>query len=141
MGKLTAVQVKSLKASGRYSDGDGLMLVIGNDGSRKWVLRVQADGKRRDFGLGSAVDVGLAHARKAAADVRAMVRAGRDPVAEKRKAKDAAATIPTFKEAANRVLAEHKPSWKNEKHAAQWLATLEQHVFPSFGDVRVDRID
>jgi integrase len=101
---------------------------------------VQANGKRRDFGLGSAADLGLAGAREAAGAIRKMVRDGRDPVTEKRKAKEAAATIPTFKEAAERVHAEHKPSWKNAKHGAQWLATLEQHVFPTFGDARVDHV-
>ena len=36
---------------------------------------------------------------------------------------------------------EHKPSWKSAKHAAEWLATLEQHAFPVLGTDRVDKID
>jgi integrase len=141
MGKLTAVQVRTLKEVGRHNDGDGLMFVIGKDGSRKWVLRVQANGKRRDLGLGSVSDIGLADAREAAGAMRKVIREGRDPVAEKRKARLAAANIPTFKEAALKVIAEHKPSWRNEKHGEQWLSTLKQHVFPAFGDVRVDQVD
>src|SRR3954469_4783715 len=138
MGKLTAVQVRNLKKPGRYSDGQGLMLVVGTDGSRKWVLRVQADGRRRDFGLGAAAQVSLAEARDAAATIRRQVKAGLDPRAERRRARE---TVPTFREAALRVHGEHKPSWKNAKHAAQWLATLEQHAFPALGSVRVDKID
>jgi integrase len=138
MGKLTAVRVRSLKEPGRYSDGQGLMLVVGKDGSRKWVLRVQADGRRRDFGLGAAAQVSLAEARDAAATVRKQVKAGQDPRAEKRRARE---TIPTFRDAALQVHDEHKPSWKNAKHAAQWLASLEQHAFPALGSVRVDKID
>jgi integrase len=138
MGKLTAVRVRSLKEPGRYSDGQGLMLVVGKDGSRKWVLRVQADGRRRDFGLGAAAHVTLAEARDAAATIRKQVKAGQDPRAERRRARQ---IIPTFREAAFRVHDEHKPSWKNAKHAAQWLATLEQHAFPALGAVRVDKID
>src|SRR3954452_16072171 len=138
MGKLTAVRVRSLKEPGRYSDGQGLMLVVGKDGSRKWVLRVQADGRRHDFGLGAAAQVSLAEAREVAATVRRQVKAGQDPRAERRRARE---TVPTFREAALRVLEEHKPSWKNAKHAAQWLATLEQHAFPALGAVRVDKID
>jgi integrase len=138
MGKLTVVQVRNLKEPGRYSDGQGLMLVVATDGSRKWVLRVQADGRRRDFGLGAAAQVSLAEARDAAATIRKQVKAGQDPLAERRRARE---TIPTFQEAALRMHEEHKPSWKNAKHAAQWLSTLEQHAFPALGSVRVDKID
>src|SRR3954452_2963233 len=107
MGKLTAVAVRNLKEPGRYSDGQGLMLVVGKDGSRKWVLRVQADGRRRDFGLGAAAHVTLAEARDAAATIRKQVKAGQDPRAERRRARQ---IIPTFREAAFRVHDEHKPS-------------------------------
>jgi integrase len=138
MGKLTAVQVRTIKEPGRYSDGQGLMLVVAKDGSRKWVLRVQVDGRRRDFGLGAAAQVTLAEARDAAATIRKQVKAGQDPRAERRRARE---TIPTFREAALQVHVEHKPSWKNAKHAAQWLATLEQHAFPALGSVRIDKID
>src|SRR5919202_1174801 len=122
VGKLTAKAVAAAKEPGRYGDGRGLMLVIGPDGSRKWVLRVQRDGRRRDFGLGPVHDVSLAEAREEADKLRKMIRAGLDPVAERRRTR---ALIPTFEEAARLVLEEHRPSWKNEKHAAQWLSSLE----------------
>ncbi len=60
MGKLTATAVKAAKEPGRYGDGDGLFLLVGPTGARSWVARVQKDGKRRDFGLGSAKKVPLA---------------------------------------------------------------------------------
>src|SRR5436853_504730 len=81
MGKLTARAVAAAKQPGRYSDGRGLMLVIGTDGSRKWVLRMQRDGRRRDFGLGPLHDVSLAEAREEADKLRQMGRAGLDPMA------------------------------------------------------------
>src|SRR4029079_9348816 len=74
----------------------------------------------------------------AALEVRRIIREGRDPVAEKRAPK--AEKIPTFREAALRVHAEHAPSWKNPKHAAQWLSTLECYVFPKLGDVLVSDV-
>lgn len=137
-GKLTATKVRSLKEPGRYGDGAGLMLVIAPDGSRKWVLRVQKGGKRRDLGLGSLAGVSLAQAREEADRLRKMVRAGLDPVAERKKQREA---LPTFREAAARVHAEHRPSWKNPKHAAQWLSSLEQYAHPHFGDRLVSEID
>ena len=137
MAKLTATGVKAASAPGRYGDGDGLFLLVGRGGGKSWAVRVQKDGKRRDFGLGSASKVPLKLARERAVLVRSQVEAGIDPVAERRKA----AGIPTFRQAAALVHAEHKGSWANGKHQAQWLSTLEAYAFPAFGDVSVANID
>jgi len=51
MGNLTALQVKNAKP-GRHADGKGLYLFVKPTGAKSWVLRVQGDGRRRDFGLG-----------------------------------------------------------------------------------------
>jgi integrase len=137
MRKLTALGVKKA-APGRHGDGGGLYLMVSNSGSRKWVLRIQMNGKRRDFGLGSASKVSLSEAREAAEDMRRAVNRGQDPVAEKRRAR---AVMPTFREAAIMVHQEHRPSWKNPKHAQQWLSTLEAYAFPRLGDLPVNQID
>lgn len=137
MGKLTATAVKAATNPGRYGDGDGLFLLVGPTGARSWMVRVQKDGKRRDIGLGSAGKVTLALARDRARTVRSQIEAGIDPIAERRKA----AGIPTFREAAATVHAEHKGGWKNDKHRKQWLATLEAYAFPAFGDVSVGSVD
>jgi integrase len=137
MSKLTALGVKKA-GPGRHGDGGGLYLMVSNSGSRKWVLRIQMNNKRRDFGLGSASKVSLSEAREAAENMRRAVQRGQDPVAEKRRARIA---MPTFREAAIMVHQEHRPSWKNPKHAQQWLSTLEAYVFPSLGDLPVNQID
>lgn len=137
MGKLTATAVKAATTPGRYGDGDGLLLLVGRSGSKSWVVRVQKDGRRRDIGVGSAAKVSLKLARERAALIRSQVEAGIDPVAERRKA----AGVPTFREAAKLVHAEYMRGWKNQKHRAQWLASLEAYAFPAFGDVSVSRID
>ena len=137
LSKLTALNVKRA-GPGRHGDGGGLYLVVSNAGTRKWVLRYQLNGKRRDVGLGSASSVSLSDARDAAEDVRRAVRRGEDPVAERRRAKE---TMPTFKEASVMVHTEHRPSWKNAKHARQWLTTMEEYVFPRLGDIPIDQID
>ncbi|PHS23533.1 MAG: integrase, partial [Robiginitomaculum sp.] len=100
MGKLTALGVKAARKPGRYQDGDGLILLVKPSGSRSWLLRIQVDGKRRDFGLGSASEVSLAEARDKADETRKMCRSGIDPVAAKRAAKAANQEVPTFAEAA-----------------------------------------
>lgn len=137
MGKLTATGAKALTAPGRYSDGDGLELLIGRSGAKSWVVRIQKDGKRRDIGAGSFKKVSLADARKRAEKIRAMIEAGIDPVLERRKEKG----VPTFRLAAASVHAEQKKGWKNGKHADQWINTLTAYAFPAFGDVSVAKID
>jgi integrase len=138
MAKLTATGVRAaLSKPGRHSDGDGLILAVGARGNGSWMVRVQKDGKRRDIGLGAASKVTLSEARARAAATRAQVEAGLDPVAQRRKA----AGIPTFREAAAQVHAEHKKGWKNGKHQSQWLRTLEVYAFPTLGDCLVSSIE
>jgi integrase len=64
------------------------------------------------------------------------VEDGLDPVFEKRKA----AGIPTFREASKKVVDLHRKTWRNEKHEAQWLRTLEMFAWPTLGDIRVSEI-
>jgi integrase len=138
VGKLNPLQVKNLKEPGRYSDGDGLLLEVRPGGSKSWIVRLQSNGQRRDYGLGSFKDVTLTEARDKARDYRKLLRSGIDPLAAKRKARE---QIPTFRAAAKAVHTEHKPSWRNGKHGAQWLATLESYAFPHFGDFPIDQVE
>lgn len=137
MGKLTATAVKAAREPGRYGDGDGLWLVIGKRGGKSWIVRVQKDGRRRDIGLGSASKVPLKLARERAIDVREKLERGIDPVAERAKA----AGIPTFLEAIKTVHTENAPNWKNPKHSAQWINTLETYAVPTLGNRSVADID
>lgn len=137
LGKLTATAVKAAKEPGSYSDGNGLFLLIRKRGGKSWIVRVQKDGRRRDIGLGSASKVPLKLARERAEQVRSQIEVGIDPVAERQKA----AGIPLFSEAAKKVHGEHKASWKNAKHAQQWINTLETYAFPAFGNRSVASVD
>lgn len=136
MGRLSATGVKAATRPGKLGDGDGLFLVVQASGSKSWVVRVQRHGVRRDFGLGSAKKVSLKLARERAGEVRTWVEMGLDPIFERRKMLG----VPSFKEAAAKVLAQHRKTWRNEKHEAQWLRTLELYVFPHFGNVAVHEI-
>jgi len=141
MGKLTALSVKAAKQSGRYQDGEGLILIVKPSGSRSWVLRMQVDGKRRDFGLGPARSVSLAEAREKAAETRKLYKSGIDPVRAKEQALMARDSLPTFSEAARTVFEEHKSSWRNKKHIVQWISSLENYAFPFIGEVPINEID
>ena len=133
---ISSQSVKALREPGRYSDGRGLHLYISKAGRKSWVLRITIDGRRRDIGLGGFPSVSLAGAREKAADNRAAVAEGRDPLAEKH-----APAMPTFGEAALAVHEANRPRWRNGRHIASWMQTLERHAMPTLGDTPVDRID
>jgi integrase len=124
---------------GRYADGGGLYLVVDPSGARRWLLRIVAQGKRRDIGLGGVQTVTLADARERAQRLRAIARDGGNPLAERDRDKRASLT---FADAARRVHAEQiVPNAKNGKHVAQWLKTLETYAFPVAGAKPVDAVD
>jgi integrase len=135
---LTAVAVRQLTAPGRYSDGNGLYLVIDPSGARRWLLRIVVQRRRRDIGLGSARLVPLVAARDTAVEMRRLARDGGDPIAERRRRR---AVAPTFQEAAKTVHAETVASWKNVRHAASWLTTLETYAFPVIGERPIDQVE
>lgn len=133
---LTAQAVKSANAPGKYFDGHGLYLRVDANGSRFWVQRITIRGKRCELGLGSPSLVSLAEARAKALENRKLARLGGDPLQARREAQ----AVSTFEEAARKVHALHRPTWKNEKHAAQFLATLEAYAFPKIGRLKVQDI-
>jgi integrase len=135
---LSAVRVRSLDKAGRYADGNGLYLIVEPSGAKRWVLRTVIHGRRTDMGLGGLMLVTLAEAREKALAHRKIARDGGDPIAERRRARAAGIT---FEAAARLVHAEQAPSWKNQKHAEQWISTLEAYVFPIFGSKRVAEVD
>src|ERR1035437_7067508 len=135
---LSAVKIKHLTKPGRYTDGNGLYVVVDPSGAKRWVLRTVIKGKRSDIGLGSLSLVSLADAREEAAKLRKIARADGDPLAVRRAARRA---VPSFEAAANAVHEANKPSWKNPKHADQWINTLSEYIFPVFGQKAIDQID
>jgi len=135
---LTQVRINSFSKAGRYGDGNGLYLVVDPSGAKRWILRTVIHGKRRDIGLGGLRVVSLAEARAKALEYRRIAREGEDPIEVRRKART---TVPTFAEAAQSTMEQHRAGWKDEKHPSQWMNTLKAYVFPAMGQKRVDQIE
>ncbi|WP_288901628.1 site-specific integrase [uncultured Sneathiella sp.] len=125
-------------SSGKYEDGGGLRLVVSNAGSRKWVLRFTLNGKRREMGLGSYPDIGLADARTKASEYRQQASMNIDPIEARRVELE---TIPTFTTCAARFIRSHRRGWRNTKHARQWVSTLKTYARPMIGSKHVDTIE
>ena len=143
---LSPLAVGRLKSPGLYSVGGaaGLQLRISDTGARYWLLRILIAGKRTDIGLGAYPEIGLARAREIASEMRAVVREGGDPLADRRQRKaeliEARAKLLTFNEAVRRYLANKTAEFKNAKHAAQWASTLQTYASPVIGRVHVGDI-
>ena len=121
---------------GRHADGNGLYLFVQPSGTRSWIQRLLIRGRRRELGLGSVALVPLAEAREKALANRRLARQGGDPLAEKRRAEG----IPTFAEAATRVLEQKQGGWRNPRHSREWLSSLRRFAFPRIGKVPVSEV-
>jgi integrase len=137
--KLTARAAATTKP-GRYGDGGGLYLVVSPSGARKWVYRFTYAGKVTETGLGSANVVSLAEARRKAHEARRLLDAGENPVVAKRKAAAIKAGVPTFGTVADAFVKAKESEWRNEKHKAQWRASLTDLAAP-LRALPVDEID
>lgn len=136
--QLTALQVRNIQEPGKYHDGGGmgLYLYVKPNGARSWVQRITVNGKRRELGLGSPPVVTLAKAREVAIENKRQIREGVDPLEARRDAE----AVPTFAEAARTVHKLHEPTWRNKKHAAQFISTLETYTFPRIGKKKVGEV-
>lgn len=133
---LTARMVQTVTEPGKYFDGHGLYLRIDKSGGKFWVQRIVINGKRCELGLGGVDFVTLAEARNAAFENRKLARTGGDPLAERRQS----SAVMTFEEAAREVHKIHAPTWKNPKHADQFINTLATYAFPTMGETKISEI-
>lgn len=84
--KLGALEVQRLTEVKLHQVGTvpGLGLSISKTGAKSWILRTTIGARRSDIGLGSYPAITLAKACELARETRAVIRAGADPVAERR---------------------------------------------------------
>lgn len=137
--RLSASFVKTVNVPGRYGDGrggHGLSLLVkpmrAGGFSKSWSQRVLINGRPTNIGLGGYPVVTLADARRAVIANRRAIARGLDP---------RAGGVPTFEEAAEKVIAMHEPTWKNgARSAAIWRSSLRDYAMPHLGRKTVDTI-
>lgn len=149
---LTAALVEKRTKPGRYGDGAGLYLLVRSREAKFWLFRYTRHGKMREMGLGPAkgrVAVSLAQARTRARELHAMIRQGKDPLAErdaeaakeKAEAAKAQASAITFAQVVDMYLAAHGAAWRNPKHRQQWYNTLRDYALPTIGEMPIASIE
>ena len=110
------------------------MLRVSRSGARTWIWRGTVRSKRVDLGLGGFPYTTLAEARQKAFEYRKLARAGGDPRVLRR-------GVPTFAEAAEKVIAIHRGSWRAASGSEHiWRASLRDYAMPRMGHKRVDAI-
>ncbi len=131
--RLNALKVQKAKGPAVLDDGNGLRLLINDDGHKRWAVRITIAGRRSTRGLGSYPDVTLEAARDRAEDMRRAARAGRDLSVEIKV--EQARNMLTFRRAFERYFEEVKrPTLKEGRFMGEWHRSLNQYVMPKIGE-------
>jgi integrase len=145
IGRLTALKVEKAREPGMYPDGGGLYVRVTPQGTKQWILRYMLNRRPRWMGLGPVALYGLHEAREKAREARRLRHEGVDPIdarrAERARQRLEEAKAVTFKQCAETYVHAHRTGWRNDKHAAQWSATLSTYAYPTIGALPVQAID
>ena len=145
MGKLIDTVIRGKLAPGKYGDGDRLWLFVSPKGAKRWVFRYKVESKERSMAFGPYPTVTLSKARLEASRRRGEIAEGKDPVRlrehERTQARLEAARAVTFGQAAKQFISSREDAWKNAKHRENWLASMEQYVYPIIGNLPVAAVD
>ncbi|WPD21620.1 MAG: tyrosine-type recombinase/integrase [Candidatus Electrothrix scaldis] len=151
MTKLTAIQIRKAKPQEKpykLSDGQGLNFHVAVSGKKTWRYRFKLEKKESTCVLGEYPEMTLEQARKARAEAREKVKAGKNPAHERRQEKQAVIeqqkaerelTRNSFEAVAREWMQKQAERW-SKGHAAAVRTTLERDAFPFFGDCQVDAI-
>lgn len=146
---LKELQVRRITVPGQHAVGgcSGLVLQVSATGARSWILRYRSPltGKRREYGMGPYPEVSLAAARDRGAEMVAAVRAGADPVEERRKERDEQKTrvaqATTLTEAVDLYAKSGKlDSLASDRNRLQWASSIRIHILPKLGTRLVSEI-
>ena len=100
-----------------------------------WIQRLTIQGRRTDNGIGHYPAMGLAEARAAAFERWKIAKAGGDP-----RVAGGKPAGPTFRDAADAVIAMHDPGWRGPKSGQVWRSSLETYVHPVIGELPVAEV-
>lgn len=126
---------------GNHFDGDGLYLLVQDDGKKYWRMACYLNGKRKLLAFGRYPKVSLAKAREEKTKAQELLNQGIDPVQqvkEKLKAHESSTRAQAktndnqFEQVARR-LHESKKGKTTEEHRFKIIRHLEIHIFPIIG--------
>jgi hypothetical protein len=125
INKLTAREVSAPAEPDMHADGAGLYLKIDQTLNKRWVLIFFSAKQHRELSIGPLAKIDLKAARLKAAEARAQVAEGKDPIAQRKRDVTAAST---FGDVAAKAIATLEDGWRSKKTAAQWTSSLKTHA-------------
>lgn len=144
--EMEAIEVKRLTEPGYHAVGvvSGLLLRVSKTGARSWILRTMVGGRRRDIGLGGYPEVTLAQARESARKAKEQIRAGIDPVDERKRAQAALREQRETRKTFAEVWREFQPVKFQElskTNCQHWRNSVETYAVPVLGSMLVSDIE
>ena len=110
-----------------------MWLYVKPTGTRSWVFIYIRQGVRKEMGLGpygnESGKISLREARERADEARDLIKNGGDPSKEMRHRRRMV-KVRTFGECADELISAKAPTFRNDKHLAQWRMTLETYAKP-----------
>lgn len=144
--KLTATGIKNLKPKpgqreSRYADGEGLSLLVKENGSKLWRFRYRVGKKERVLALGSYKDVSLQQARELKRKARELIAQGIDPADHKKEIEEQRKKEEknTFEAVTRDFLLFKKKSLTAETHK-KMTRMIEADVLPFIGNRPIHKI-
>nr|WP_281359608.1 Arm DNA-binding domain-containing protein [Roseobacter ponti] len=120
---------------GKHEDGLGLRLFKRADGGGTWDFRYSLHGRRREMGLGGISSVSPKLARELAAEHRATVALGIDPIKNRERERRAALSSRNLlREIAEDAFESRKADLKHDGKAGRWFSPLALHILPRLGE-------
>jgi integrase len=118
----------------KLADGEGLALVVMPSGSRYWRLKYRYGGTERSYSIGTYPNTTLAEARAERARAKDWLKAGLDPVAQRRVEKASAEhkQATTFAVVAEEWYASKRRTWK-DRYAVNQRKRLNSDLLPTLG--------
>jgi len=119
---LTDAAIRRIKPGGKvrkHADAQGLYLEVTPTAAKYWRMKYRFAGREKRLAFGVYPEVSLAEARTRRDEARALLRDGKDPSAERRAAREAAAAVgETFGAVAQ--------EWLDRQRGAMAAATFEK---------------
>lgn len=145
--KLTTKFVENAKVTNgkpfqRFTDGNGLSLVVRASGTKAWEFRFRKpDGRDSNLGLGRYPEITLSEARKKVAEFRKLRAQGLDPsvVQRNRKVELKRSASNTVKQIGDMWL-EKAATRVVHKTAEGYRQKLNKHIYPKLGSIPVSEI-
>lgn len=138
---LTDKEVRGLKATEapyKAADEKGLYVLVKPNGSKLWRMKYRFEGVEKLLSLGAYPEVSLAEARDLRDAARKNRRDNVDPMAEKRRAREA--VIYTFESVAREWYAGQAKVWRSS-YSSKVIRRFEMFLFPFIGSKAIASIE